>query len=71
MGVSFCCKTAEGIIGISLPLSLPQTRTRHQLFIHLVEELAQAMDDVDCPSLARDLVRRSHDSHMTSHMMVT
>lgn len=73
MCVLFCCKPAEGIIA-SLPPSFPQTRTRHQLFNHLVEELAQSMDDVDCPSLARDLVRWSHVSHRLitdGHMIVT
>lgn len=32
----------------------PQTRTRSQLFTHLVEEITQSMDDVDYPLLGLD-----------------
>lgn len=34
-----------------------QTRTRNQLFVHLVEEIAQSIEDIDGVALSRELVR--------------
>lgn len=45
----------------SLPIILIivylQTRTRNQLFLHLVEEISQTIEDIDGIALARELVR--------------
>ena len=34
-----------------------QTRTRNQLYVHLVEEIIQSADDADRSSLRKELVR--------------
>ncbi len=33
-----------------------QNRTRAQLFLHMIEEITQTMDDVDYPSLTKGMV---------------
>ncbi|XP_064384734.1 rap1 GTPase-activating protein 1-like isoform X3 [Halichondria panicea] len=41
-------------------------RTRAQLFLHLVEEIAQTMDDVDYPSLIKGMTSLASGSEMNS-----